>query len=71
MADAIPLGLCVTGQKVPQLLVRLGNCLVVSILGLLEHLLGLLILHLSGCNINACLDGFARHRCNSCVNVIY
>ncbi len=36
-ADAIPLGLCVTGQQVPQLLIQLGDCLVVSLLGLLEH----------------------------------
>ncbi len=50
-ADAIPLGLHVTGQQVPQLLVRLGDCLVVSFLGFLEHLLGLLNLHLAGCNI--------------------
>jgi hypothetical protein len=54
MADAIPLGLCVTGQKVPQLLVPLDNCLVVSYLGFLEHLLSLLNLHLVGCNINVC-----------------
>jgi hypothetical protein len=53
-ADAIPLGLSVTGQQVPQLLVRLGNCLVVSLLGFLEHLLGLLNLHLGGNNIHAC-----------------
>ncbi len=43
-ADAIPLGLRVTGQQVPQLLIRLGDCLVVSLLGFLEHLLGLLTL---------------------------
>jgi hypothetical protein len=45
MADTIPLGQCVTGQEVPQLLVRLGGCLVVSLLGFLEHLLSLLIHH--------------------------
>jgi hypothetical protein len=50
-ADAIPLGLCVTGQQVPQLLVRLGVCLIVSLLGFLEHLLGLLNLHLASRNI--------------------
>ncbi len=50
-ADEIQLGLCVAGQQVPQLLVRLSNCLVVSLLGLLEHLLGLLNLHLAGHNI--------------------
>jgi hypothetical protein len=51
-ADAIPLGLRVTGQEVPQLLVRLGDCLVVSLLGFLKHLLSLLNLHLVGLNIN-------------------
>jgi hypothetical protein len=50
-ADAIPLGLCVARQQVPQLLVLLGNYLVVSLLGLLEHLLSLLNLHLAGRNI--------------------
>jgi hypothetical protein len=59
-ADAIPLGLCVTRQQVPQLLIHLGNCLVVSLMGFLEHLLGLLNLHLLGRNINACRDGFSR-----------
>ncbi len=53
-ADAIPLGLCIARQQVPQLLVRLGDCLVVSLLGLLEHLLGLINLNLAGCNIYAC-----------------
>jgi hypothetical protein len=56
-ADAIPLGLCITGQEVPQLLVHLGDCLVVSLLGFLEHLLSLLNLHLAGLNINVCRDG--------------
>jgi hypothetical protein len=50
-ADAIPLGLCVARQQVSQLLIQLGNCLVVSLLGSLEHLLGLLNLHLVGHNI--------------------
>ncbi len=54
VADAIPLGLCVTGQQAPQLLVRLGYCLVVSLLGFLEHLNCLLNLHLAGLNINRC-----------------
>jgi hypothetical protein len=54
VADAIPLGLGVTGQQVTQLLVHLGDCLVVSLLGFLEHLLSLLNLHLAGRNINAC-----------------
>ena len=53
-ADAIPLELCITGQEVPQLVIRLGNCLVVSLLGFLEHLFGLLNLHLAGLNINVC-----------------
>jgi hypothetical protein len=51
-AIAIPLGLCIAGQEVPQLLVRLGDCLIVSLLGFLEYLLGLLNLHLAGLNIN-------------------
>ncbi len=54
VADAIQLGMCVTRQEVPQLLVRLGVCLVVSLLGFLEHLLSLLNLHIAGCNINIC-----------------
>jgi hypothetical protein len=61
-ADAIPLGLCVTGQQVPQLLLRLSNCLAMSLLGFLEHLLGLLNLHLVGRNINTCQDSFLRTR---------
>jgi hypothetical protein len=61
-ADAIPLGLRITGQEVPQLLVRLGDCLVVSLLGFLEHLLGWLNLHLAGLNINVCRDGVLRTR---------
>jgi hypothetical protein len=60
VADAIPLGLCVAGQQVPQLLVQLSNCLVVSLLGFLEHLFGLLNLHLVGCNIYGCQDGVSR-----------
>jgi hypothetical protein len=54
VADVIPLGLCITGQQVPQLLVQLGDCLVVSLLGLLEHLLSLLDLHLADHNIYSC-----------------
>jgi hypothetical protein len=61
-ADTIPLGLCVAGQQVPQLLVRLGNCLVLSLLGLLEHLLSLLNLHLAGHNIYSHQDGVSRFR---------
>jgi hypothetical protein len=54
-ADAISLGLCITGQQVPQLLVRLGDCLVVSLLSFLEHLLHLLNLHLAGAHGNIVL----------------
>ncbi len=61
-ADAIPLGLCVARQQVPQLLVRLGDCLVVSLLGFLEHLLGLLNLHLARRTIYNCRDGVSRFR---------
>ncbi len=61
-ADAIPLGLCVARQQAPQLLVQLGDCLVVSLLGFLEQLLGLLNLHLAGYNIYACQDGVSRTR---------
>ncbi len=50
-ANAIPLGLRVTRQEVPQKLVRLGNRLVVSLLGFLEHLLGLLNLQLVGLHV--------------------
>jgi hypothetical protein len=59
-ADVIPLGLCIAGQQVPQLLVQLGNCLVVSLLGFLEHLLVLLNLHLASRNIYGCRDGVSR-----------
>jgi hypothetical protein len=61
-ADAIPLGMCIAGQQVPQLLVRLGDCLVVSLLGFLEHLTSLLNLHLAGRNIHRCQDGVLRLR---------
>jgi hypothetical protein len=61
-ADAISSGLCITGQQVPQLLVRLGYCLVVSLLGFLEHLNHLLNLHLAGLNINRRQDGVSRLR---------
>jgi hypothetical protein len=52
VANTIPLGLRITGMEVPQKLVRLGDCLVVSLLGFLEHLLSLLNLHLVGLHIN-------------------
>ena len=54
VADAIPLGLCVAGQQVLQLLVQLGNCLVVSLLGFSEHLMSLLNLHLGGRKVYRC-----------------
>ncbi len=41
MANPIPLGLRINGQEVPQKFVHLGNCLVVKLLGFLEHLLSL------------------------------
>jgi hypothetical protein len=61
-ADAIPLGLCIARQQVPQLLIQLGDCLVVSLLGLLEHLLSLLNLHLAGRNVYRHRDGVLRLR---------
>ncbi len=61
-ADAISLGLCVARQQVPQLLIEIGNCLVMSLLGFLEHLLSLLNLHLAGHNIYRCRDGVSRLR---------
>jgi hypothetical protein len=60
MADAITLGLCIAGQQVPQLLVRLGYRLVMSLLGFLEHLNCLRNLHLAGLNINRRRDGVSR-----------
>ncbi len=51
VANAIPLGLHVTEQEVPQKLICPGNCLVASLLGFLEHLLGLLNLQLAGLHI--------------------
>ncbi len=42
------LGLCIARQEVPHKLVRLGNSLAVSLLGFLEHLLGMPNLHLAG-----------------------
>ncbi len=51
VADAIPLGLFDAGQQVPHLLIQLGNCLVVSLLGFLEHLMSLLNLDFVGRSI--------------------
>jgi hypothetical protein len=50
--NAIPLGLQITGQEVLQLLVSLGNCLVVQLLGFLEHLLSLLNRYHVGLYVN-------------------
>jgi hypothetical protein len=61
-ADAIPLGLCVVGQQVPHLLVRISDCLVMSLLGFLEHLTSLLNLHLAGRNIHRRQDSVPRLR---------
>ncbi len=61
-ADAIPLGLCIAEQQVPQLLIRLGDCLVMSPLGFLENLGSLLNLHLAGRNIHRRQDGVPRLR---------
>ncbi len=51
-ANAIPLGLWIAGQEVSQLLVDFGDCLVMSLLEILEQLLGLLNLHFVGLNVN-------------------
>jgi hypothetical protein len=56
-ANAIQLGLHVIGQEVPQKLVRLGNCLIMSVLGFLEHLLGMLNLQLVGLHVIIQQDG--------------
>ncbi len=50
-ANTIPLELQVTGQEVPQKLVHLDNCLVVSFLGFLEHQLSLLNLQLASLHV--------------------
>ncbi len=47
-ANLIPLGLWITGQEVPQKLIRLGNSLVMSLLGFFNHLLGLTKFQLAG-----------------------
>jgi hypothetical protein len=57
VANAIPLGLHVTGQEVPQKLICVGNCLVVSLLGFFEHLLGLLNLQLADLHVILGQDG--------------
>ncbi len=50
-ANEIPLGLRITGQEVPQKFIRLGNYLVVNLLGFLEHLLSLPNVQLAGLHI--------------------
>ncbi len=52
MANAIPLRLQIARQEVSQLLVDFGHCLIMSLLEILEQLLGLLNLHLAGLNVN-------------------
>ncbi len=59
-ANAVPLGLRIAGQEVLQLLVDFGNCLVMRLLEILEQLLGLLNLHLVGCDVNSCQDSVLR-----------
>ncbi len=60
VANAIPLGLCTTRQEVSQLLVDFGDCLIMSLLKILEQLLTLLNLHLVGRNVNTCGDSVLR-----------
>jgi hypothetical protein len=57
-ANAIPLGLQVAGQEVPQELIRLGDCLVVLLLGFLEHLLDLLDLQPASLHVIIRRDNF-------------
>ena len=51
-ANAISLGLRITRQEVFQLLIDFGNCLVMSLLEILEQLLDLLNLHLEGRDVH-------------------
>jgi hypothetical protein len=51
-ANAVPLGMQIARQEVLQLLIVFGNCLVMSLLEILEQLLGLLNLHLAGRDVN-------------------
>jgi hypothetical protein len=60
MANVVPLGLRIAGQEVLQLLVDFGDCLVMSLLEILEQLLGLLNLHLAGRDINSRRDSVLR-----------
>ncbi len=52
----IPLGLQIAGQEVSQRLVDFGDCLVMSLLEILEQLLGLINLHLVCCDVNVHQD---------------
>ncbi len=48
---------CLHRTEVPQKLIHLGDCLVVSLLGFLEHLLGMLNLQLAGLHVIIQQDG--------------
>ncbi len=52
MANTVRLGLLIAGQEVLQLLVDFGDYLAMSLLDIMEQLLGLLNLHLAGCEVN-------------------
>jgi hypothetical protein len=52
VANAVPLSLRIAGQEVLQLLIDFGDCIIMSLLEVLEQLLCLLNLHLAGHNIN-------------------
>ncbi len=54
VANAVPSGLQIAGQEILQLLIDFGNCLVMSLLEILEQLLGLLNLHLACLDVNSC-----------------
>ncbi len=55
--NTISLGLGVTGQEVSRKLVCLGVCLAVSLLGFLDHLLGLINPQLAGLHVIIQWDG--------------
>ncbi len=52
-ANAVPLRLWIAGQEILQLLVDFGDCLIMSLLEILEQLLGLLNLHLASRDVNS------------------
>ncbi len=62
VANAVLLGLHVARQEISQLLVDFGDCLVMSLLDILEQLLGLLNLHLVGRDVNSRQDSVLRPR---------